>query len=1324
MTDAPPLSTSVPIAVPDEQRARQATASLAGYVYQTVRTASIWSRLDDDARLLVEVAEDYATLARGILTMAQVKNEAGSVTLRSDGVRKALASLVAFRAANAGIVVRLVYLTTAEPGTEAGTQLPGKASGIGYWHDVLRGADIEPLRTLLLETQTDNALLEFLREADAATLRTEFVERVEWLTGSEPLRQSYTALDTRFRSLAVERSGFAADGERAVPFAVHHILRTAISDDRVLTRADFEAMWELATTLPASFTFMRQATAAMAGGGGAMIGRSAPPMPALPARLAPREALVDELLEALTRTDVLWIHGSSGLGKSQLARLIAARGNARWDYISLKDGDAAEREARVQDAIPMIGSEGFAGLIIDDVPVPAPEGLRRWINVAAAEIAVTPGARIIVTAEREALPQVQAAFEPLSIRSRDAPYLLESDVADIVTAAGGDAGTWGAVIHLTCGTGHPQLVDARVVGLASRGWPDSDQFEGFRVDSTPSEVEAVRREVSLRLLSELSDEAHRLLLRLGALVGPFDRSLMHAAAAVAPPVARAGPLFDLLVGPWIEQVRDDRFSLSPLLTGAAGTGLGEAERIAVHLAAIADLIRRNPFPGDLLSGLSLYAMMQRDLSALGFLVQAAVATSDRRSVAGSLFPLLFMRANDDGVLLPEHPGLSLMLRTAQLAIAVNLDEPDKVEPIFQAAMAENDGLPVPLAAASRFMLLSTALSNELVRLPPRFWMPVLVQYRDLMVGESVPEEISEVMATADLGGLRPDQFFFVIRSSKIDKVTELEEIFAALDGIDPVWRSELLSAAPTLLKGPPLFIAMAWTTAGLAGTLDAGAAEEVYARLALQAHGWGESEVAIECFRSRSVMFDEYLGDREKALEVLDGAEALYPGDDRLKRSRATVLGNMGRHDEELALLSELTPDYSREEPLERIMMLRSAAISAAKVADYDKAADLFDQTYAACSLDEPQTLGISVPPGLLADSGCALMRAGRPRDALIRWRDALRLIDTHRGSSDRLLIYAQAATDHAIQWATARTEAVAFESEIESNPGVCSTLSPKFEPSTLVGERPPLRGWYLLARLEAVLGLDVIGADLEALEREHGIEIGLAGGASLARIEQAAVALDADRFLKALPRYVALWSAIGRNRGSLLSARLAYDDVILPDIDHADAFSSEIGRSAVSAMTGHFLLAGRAEDAIALAERAIHISPGFGPIILADVGAQGDDYILAGIASVRRLVAGGAPNVEALFQDSVQAFLWARHTGAASPALALHALLVARWQDMTRNRRAELALPRPSVPAIEAAFDEPASIGAIARLLRAAALASTRPLPQFVRDALRAAAE
>jgi len=595
------------VSVPDGQRARQAVASLGGHLFQATRAATEWVQLPDGATLLIEVAEDYAVLARGALAMTQTKQEySASATLRSDGVRKSLAGLVAFQESNPGIRVSLAYLTTASVGIEANSTLPGAIGGIAYWQQVARGADVAPLRQLLLETQRDDLVLKRVREADDETFRTSIVQSVTWLTGSPGLEDATHVLEARLRALGVQRTGYAADGEAAMPLLLHRILKTAVAEDRRLTRDDFEREWARATTVTTSVTMMR--SLAMGGSGATGLALSPePPPPGLSARTAQRRVLVDGLRDELRAADVLWLHGSSGLGKSQLSRLIEARDNSRWTFVSLGDCDATGQAARMRDAIGGIARDDFASLILDDLPVPSSEGLRRWIAAAALEVSAIPGARIVVTSERAPLPQIGQAFGILRMRVREAPYLERDDVADIVRAAGGDPETWAALIHLTCGGGHPLMVDARVAGLASKDWPAGERLAGLGLGSGPSEVVDVRREVSLRLLGELAADAHLLLLRLSGLIGSFDRRLVDAIAATAPEIPRAGALLQYLVGPWIEQERSDRYRLSPLLHSAAAS-LSEGERAAVHEAAILDLIGRNPFPGDLLSSLIVYVM--------------------------------------------------------------------------------------------------------------------------------------------------------------------------------------------------------------------------------------------------------------------------------------------------------------------------------------------------------------------------------------------------------------------------------------------------------------------------------------------------------------------------------------------------------------------------------------------------------------------------------------------------------------------------------------------------------------------------------------------
>src|SRR3546814_19393167 len=125
--------------------------------------------LEENDRLLLEVAEDFAVLASGALGMTQAKHESGPLTtLRSDGVRKSLAALLSFQDANSGLSVRLNYLTTAEAGKEAGSALPDGAGGIAYWRLVARGADLEPWRELLPATQIEHPVRAFSRGAEEA----------------------------------------------------------------------------------------------------------------------------------------------------------------------------------------------------------------------------------------------------------------------------------------------------------------------------------------------------------------------------------------------------------------------------------------------------------------------------------------------------------------------------------------------------------------------------------------------------------------------------------------------------------------------------------------------------------------------------------------------------------------------------------------------------------------------------------------------------------------------------------------------------------------------------------------------------------------------------------------------------------------------------------------------------------------------------------------------------------------------------------------------------------------------------------------------------
>lgn len=1311
-----PIKSRQPLRIPSDQLARQAAASLGGHLFQATRAATEWSHLAASAQLLIEVAEDYAVLVRDALNMTQTKHEFGaSVTLRSYGVRKSLSGLIAFQDANTDLRVSLVYLTTAQPGRESGSALPDGVAGLSYWLEAARGSDLAPLRQLLLDTQLDERVLEFVREADDDVLRHRLIQRVSWLTSSPALPAARAALKARLRALAVERTGYADDGDRALPFILNRVLHTAISEDRILTREDFEDEWQRATTIGVSFSMVRQ-LAGLSGAGDGITLASDPPPPVLSPRTAPRCDLVNELREYLRSTDVLWLYGSSGLGKSQLTRIISAGANGRWEFVSLSNCTLEQQEARVRAALAKIDREGFAGLILDDLPVPAPEGLRRWIAAASLELASVPGARVIVTSEREPLSAVRMAFEPLRIVVRNAPYLERVDVEHMVAAAGGVVGDWAALIHLTCGGGHPLLVDARVAGLASKGWPAGERLNGFGLGEGAAEIDEVRREVSLRLLDELSRDAHLLLLRLSGLIGNFDRRLVDAVAAVEPTIPRAGALLEYLVGPWIEQKFEDRYSLSPLVASFAAS-LSAAERERVLKAAIEDLIGRNPFPGDLLSALIIYSMIVRHAGGFMFVAQAMLGTENHSNLASELFPLVYMKSGKGGLLFPESPGVSGMLRLAQVMAAVNDDPPRMIEQVVAEALAEAAIHPEPLRGANTFMTLMAVLGNEGADLRPKVWMPLLVSYRDQLSAERFPREMTELMDDVDLGGLTPDQMFFVVRSNKVNTVADVEELFGELDGIDPVWRHELLTGATQLLNGPPLFVQKGWATETSPMTLDAAAAETAYTLMADQAIRWGEDEIVVECVRSRVVILDEYLDRHEEALAVLDDADARFGRNERLIRSRASVLATMGRHAEELELLSTLSPEYSHDEPLERLMMLRAAAISAARLGRFERSAELFHEAYDLASAEPPEVLAASVRPGLLADAAVMEVRDGSPAAAIVDLLGALEDV-ADSGLGDGTSTFALSAITQVTQWAAASIEGRPFPEDPSANPGVCSTLRPKFDPAQ-VEPRKPNQELYLLARLECIIGTDV-GAERQLLDRERidGVQLKLAVGVAATQMERAIGRGDADAVLDLLARYAWLSGLLLRGGGA--DAVHPASEIIEPV--HWSEVEQLSARAAVSGVVGTLFADRRPDEAVRTAERARQLSPSLDALIT-EVGGidEGEpEFFQTGIAALRLLQSEAELNAEKLLRASVELFMWLRHVGSSALNEKAHAVLLGRWLDLARARRVLLSTPKLAVPAIEAAASIAPGIGGIARIVEAGRLGSSLGLPQHVVEMLR----
>jgi hypothetical protein len=105
---------------------RQASASLAGYIFQVWHSLLQWITLQESEALELEGNEDIDRLRGADATTIQAKHldPGRSLTLRSPDVVEAIGNYLAARSRNPGIRLHFRFLSTANAGSEAGGTNP------------------------------------------------------------------------------------------------------------------------------------------------------------------------------------------------------------------------------------------------------------------------------------------------------------------------------------------------------------------------------------------------------------------------------------------------------------------------------------------------------------------------------------------------------------------------------------------------------------------------------------------------------------------------------------------------------------------------------------------------------------------------------------------------------------------------------------------------------------------------------------------------------------------------------------------------------------------------------------------------------------------------------------------------------------------------------------------------------------------------------------------------------------------------------------------------------------------------------------------------
>ena len=266
--------------------AREAIQALGGYAYQLYLSAIAWCRLEDDEILLLEVAEDFAKVARGQLDAVQAKRTSSSLTLNSKGAIQAIDSLIAMQLDNPEHDVRLVYHTTGSAGLERlrVDQIQG-VGGIDYWKDVQAGADAAPLIERVMSLGISDRSKQYIRSLAPAAFVEKVVQKLIWATGQQSSDDVRRELDDVFIQVGAGRNVHAEDCKTAAKIAVASVLEksTISRAERRLTAVDLRKLFDAAGSTRISNQNFRNTVSDVAG---------------FPTELVDREAqkLLDELI--------------------------------------------------------------------------------------------------------------------------------------------------------------------------------------------------------------------------------------------------------------------------------------------------------------------------------------------------------------------------------------------------------------------------------------------------------------------------------------------------------------------------------------------------------------------------------------------------------------------------------------------------------------------------------------------------------------------------------------------------------------------------------------------------------------------------------------------------------------------------------------------------------------------------------------------------------------------------------------------------------------------------------------------------------------------
>jgi hypothetical protein len=1084
---------------------RQATSLFKGIGYQIWQTVLAWMDLDENEILVVEGAEDFDRLNQSSATVNQVKNFASPISLRSGCICDALRNYWITRHKNAGRTIRFRLITTATFSIEAGAPFGMAKPGLELWNEEAAGTitqhsqhlkdfllSDESISTRLAESFPDDipSLVEHIRLLSPESFRSEFLCAIQWLPQQPDVEVIREMVRVSLHAYGEDMHLLPRDSERALTPLFEHVAHVAFRKRRVLKRADFRVLFDDFTRVNVPISQFNQMQTAVASLQPALPSTTqvnfaiveTASIPDLPSPCALRTESVDTLAKCVMANRFVAIQGSTGKGKSTLAKLLARKMGGNWFWTSF----AGRSPQQISDELYRLACHAAAqphapSILLDDFNPKGSDLLPLLQRLAVlSRLTLSRGGLMIVTTQRllgEAFLQ-QSNLPPEALQHVTA--FREEEVQELCIQAGCPSGhrlaSWVKIISLQTGR-HPQLVHARAKVASRRGWP---MPSGSDVLETPQEI-TDERQLARQLLQELDDSEVELLYRLSLASQPFRRDQVVAVGEISPPISRPGDKFDALVGPWIEPAGKRYFRLSNLLARAADDNW-TPEHVRTMRVEYGRAIHRTRDRTLLEANEILFqSVLTKEAGLAGPVLAALVlAPLESRKIIAQWFDWILV-LTEPSSLFQDSPFASHMFSLVRFRVAVAsqaASAPKFAEQLFREAnksiAPEVDNYSAVGAAVDILLAIRVLVAPKLLI---QAWLNVKrLAGEDKRLGKAA----SSIEKERPKGGWHVfpkqsfDEILFGFVISRHGDSGYLRQFVNAIDNLSPEHREQVILATKANRFRLFQFIDNVWIHesdkekpdwAKAIAALEEG--REAGAR-------WGLADLCMIAARGIAAIQDEYLQNRGEALKVLADAAA-KSGDGLMIRYQRGMVHYLNKEYAAAYVAWSSTfgdwPTNSEEAALYAFYAFSNCGAAAGLL---DKWED------AKLAFEKGQDLALKVQRKLDGlkfgiDAAYAQWRAGFKKQAISKLAHCL--------SKMEQLSRTDKSTEFHTTWKVMEHIAVWFKCDagaphnleiIAPRPGICSEAKAK-EKHDLVKDAlraPALVSWYCLAEAELYAGL------------------------------------------------------------------------------------------------------------------------------------------------------------------------------------------------------------------------------------------------------------